>query len=548
MKSSIKYFGLSLPILFAGTLIFTKTTAQSSCLHNNFGTIEVPPVVELNGYGKNVDTIEFWKAPNINNSLMFVSSKDTSVVEVWKYPFGSNDEQAPIGHSTLEPDNAEVNGLQVDPETDLLYVSVGSPNSHVVVFSIPDLTYITHFNSNGNSYHVEPNLTLLNLPNGDKHLYVSADNIVYIHDISDLASQDFGNLLGSFGTTHNLETMNADDHYQNLIIPDEKTMEGVYAYHPDGADYPSTGQNNFGASTIQGDGEGILLYNCSTGSTDQGIGFIVVSDQLTPSTEFEFYDRETWEYYGNMKVTGVSNTDGISSFPYSTQAYPMGVFAAINNDNTTVIVSWETIFDEIAAQGGLPVELTSFYSTLKNGATTTLHWETATEVNNYGFEVERKSSLYHSIGGKIEEWERIGFVEGNGNSNAPIVYSFIDEDLNGSGVYHYRLKQIDNDGSYDYSHEISVSVYIPTIFMLYQNYPNPFNPTTNISFSLPKDSRVRITVYNLLGQQIIEIVNDEFKSGRHSISFDANGFPSGVYTYRMEAIDFVSTRKMLLIR
>jgi hypothetical protein len=555
MKLSQNYFNSYLKIGIAALLICVETAAQSSaCIHNNFGTIEVSPIVELEGFGKNVDTIEFWKAPDVTQSLMFVSSKDASVVEVWKYPFGPGDELTPISHSTLEPDNAEVNGLQVDQGTDLLYVSVGSPNSHVSVFSLPDLTYITHFNSNGDSYHHEPNLTLLNLPNGDKYLYVSADNIVYIHEVTDTASQNFGNLLGSFVPIQGLETMQADDFYQNLIIPDENNTTGVYVYYPNGTDYPTTGQNNFGAFTIQGDGEGILLYNCSTGPTDQGIGFIVVADQLSPNSEFEFYDRETWEYYGNMKVTGVSNTDGIASFPYSMPNYPMGLFAAINNDATTVLVSWETIFTEIENGGGLPVELTNFSGSVINSVVT-LRWETATEVNNYGFEVER-SPLNPPQVGKTGEWEKIGFVEGHGNSNSPKNYSFTDDNVI-YGNYNYRLKQIDNDGTFEYSNAIEVFVgNIPNSISLEQNYPNPFNPTTSIKYTVGSRQIVRLAVYDILGNEVATLINEEKAAGHYEVEF-SSGFiyqtikewiPSGVYIYQLQAGSFIETKKMILLK
>ena len=142
----------------------------------------------------------------------------------------------------------------------------------------------------------------------------------------------------------------------------------------------------------------------------------------------------------------------------------------------------------------------------------------------------------------------IGFVEGHGNSNSPKQYTFNDTDIQQSGVYYYRLKQIDNDGTFEYSNVITVNVGVPDKFFLSQNYPNPFNPTTNITFSLPEDSRVRITVYNLLGEQVAELVNSEFTSGSHTISFDANNFTSGIFLYRMEARNFVATKKMTLLK
>jgi len=471
---------------------------------------------------------------------MFVTAKDNSLVEVWKYPFGTGDEQTSLTHSSFIS-TAQVNGVQVDQETNLLYVSVGRYASYVSVFTLPDLVFVTNFGSEDNNYHYqkEPNLTLLNLPNGDKNLYVSADNIVYIHDVSDVASPNFGNLLSSFNPIKGLETMQADDYYQNLIIPDEKNKTGVYAYYPNGTDYPSTGASNFGTNTIQGDGEGILLYNCSIGPSDQGNGFFVVSDQIITISEFEFFDRETWEYFGNMKITGVSNTDGIASFPYSIPNYPMGVFAAINNDATTVLVSWEKIFDAIAANGGLPVELTSFSASVKNSEVT-LNWETATEVNNYGFYIER------AIGNS--DWLALGFVEGHGNSNSPKYYIFSDTNIVQSGKYHYRLKQIDNDGTFEYSNVITVNVSVPDKFFLNQNYPNPFNPQTRIDYTLPEQQNVSLRVYNTLGELVKELVNEVKEAGSYTVTFNASNLPSGIYIYRIQTESFAVNKKMTFLK
>ncbi len=136
----------------------------------------------------------------------------------------------------------------------------------------------------------------------------------------------------------------------------------------------------------------------------------------------------------------------------------------------------------------VPVELTSFTANVREN-NVMLEWATATEVNNYGFEIERQVGSSKAAG----NWEMIKFVEGHGNSNSPKQYSFTDKNLIGGSLFKYRLKQIDNDGTYEYSDEIEVEI-IPVEFALYQNYPNPFNPTTKIRYQLPRESKVIIKI------------------------------------------------------
>jgi len=176
----------------------------------------------------------------------------------------------------------------------------------------------------------------------------------------------------------------------------------------------------------------------------------------------------------------------------------------------------------------------------------TLNWNTATEVNNYGFEVERRA--VSSI-----QWTAIRFVPGSGTSNSPHNYSFTDQTL-AAGTYSYRLKQIDNDGSFKYTKEAEVSIEAPKVFELSQNFPNPFNPSTSIQYGLPSRSIVRLVIYNVLGQVVKELINAEQPAGYQSVLWNAN-VASGMYFYRLEAISvvdpsirFVQTKKMLLLK
>ncbi|HMU42504.1 MAG TPA: T9SS type A sorting domain-containing protein [Ignavibacteriaceae bacterium] len=200
---------------------------------------------------------------------------------------------------------------------------------------------------------------------------------------------------------------------------------------------------------------------------------------------------------------------------------------------------------EIAAFGGvggaLPVELTSFTAAQLNG-NVTLNWETASEINNNGFEIERAAD-----GGS---WMRIGFVSGYGTSTEMHSYSFSDNNIN-AGKYFYRLKQLDYNGSFKYSDLVEISV-APETFKLYNNYPNPFNPTTNIVYGLPIDAQVSLHVYNSIGEQVAELVNGFQSSGLYKITFDAtsqnHSLPSGIYFVELIANGNVQRIKMLLMK
>ena len=191
----------------------------------------------------------------------------------------------------------------------------------------------------------------------------------------------------------------------------------------------------------------------------------------------------------------------------------------------------------------IPVELVSFVAKpTSNGVE--INWETASETNNKGFEVQRSYDQTN--------FEQIGFVAGKGTSTARNIYSFVDRSASNNVVY-YRLKQVDYDGTFAFSQVINVENTLPTVFALNQNYPNPFNPTTKITFSLASNSEVTIDVYNAIGQLVQRIVETKLSAGNHEVSFDASTLTSGVYIYRMNAIgidgsNFKQVKKMMLVR
>jgi hypothetical protein len=193
----------------------------------------------------------------------------------------------------------------------------------------------------------------------------------------------------------------------------------------------------------------------------------------------------------------------------------------------------------------LPVELTSLTASV-NRLNAELNWSTATEVNNYGFEIERRTVSDQPS--SVSSWAKIGFVNGNGTSNVQHSYSFSDN-VTVSGTYAYRLKQIDNGGAFKYSQETQVTIEVPKVFTLNQNYPNPFNPTTNIEFTIATDGKAVLKVYNALGQEVAELYNGVAQAGRIiQTHFDASGLASGIYFSRLEADGKSLVKRMLFVK
>jgi hypothetical protein len=166
-------------------------------------------------------------------------------------------------------------------------------------------------------------------------------------------------------------------------------------------------------------------------------------------------------------------------------------------------------------------------------------------VKSYGFEIERKT--------ESEDWRKIGFVKGNGNSNSSKEYSYSDNHLNCDN-YKYRLKMVDNNGTFEYSKVIETAIALPKNFELSQNYPNPFNPSTKIDYQVPVDAKVVMEVYNIAGQKVVELVNQQMSAGYYTVDFGTSKLSSGVYIYRFSANDkvtgnnFSSIKKMMLLK
>ncbi len=190
--------------------------------------------------------------------------------------------------------------------------------------------------------------------------------------------------------------------------------------------------------------------------------------------------------------------------------------------------------------GLLPVELASFTSTV-NKNSVTLNWKTSSEVNNSGFDIERKKE-------GTSLWNKVGSIQGKGTTNEEILYKFEDRNVP-TASYKYRLKQIDFNGNYEYHNLVNtVQVGVPDKWDLSQNYPNPFNPTTKINFDIPKESIVKLNVYDISGRLVANIVNEKKDAGYFTVEFNGSSLSSSVYFYRLETESFTMTKKMMLIK
>ena len=292
------------------------------------------------------------------------------------------------------------------------------------------------------------------------------------------------------------------------------------------------------------------LYRAATSPASITSNEIIINLNLVPfgdQQEFndniaKINDTPLTHRIGRYKVSGISNPSEYMNIEWktsgtgvTTQVYTLAPVAPWRSSQVTINAI-------IPINAPLPVELSGF-SAKSLSDRVQLSWVTETEVNNYGFEIER--ALFINNENKI--WQQIGFVDGYGNSNSPKQYSYTDKNVS-SGNYLYRLKQIDTDGQYEYSDEVNVIVETPSDYILEQNFPNPFNPTTTIEFSIPEQGEVKLTIFNLLGQEVRTLVKEQRQAGNYTEYFDASGLNSGVYFYELRVNNFIVTKKMQLVK
>ena len=330
-------------------------------------------------------------------------------------------------------------------------------------------------------------------------------------------------------------------------------------------------------------------------STDNGESFnsnIKINDQnLKDEYSFNYPSRLAIDNSNNIHVTWFDSRLGYTNCFYDEstdggQTFGTDVIVNDNHDTLShalpridvdnkkgVYVVWmdtrvDTNYDIYFSKridGNLPVEMTSFSASVQNNFVE-LNWTTATELNNYGYEVEKRPSPTPSKGegafgspiplegGQGVGWIKIGFVNGNGNSVSTKSYSFTEKSTE-YGKYQYRLKQIDFDGAFTYSKIVEVNIVSPNKFELLQNYPNPFNPTTIIKYSIPASlnpskggTLTQLKIYDILGNEVAMLVNKEQQPGSYEFEFNASNLSSGVYFYRLQAGNFIQMKKMIFLK
>lgn len=310
--------------------------------------------------------------------------------------------------------------------------------------------------------------------------------------------------------------------------------------HSDGDDITAT--------TTGGTITGLQLYRVD--STPLRTGATNTADTLTTISPYRFWGVKvigsssptytlTYNYDGHPGIFSESGLNLLFRDNLADDTWSE-LYATLNTSTNTLTKTGltGTEFALASSVDPLPVELSSFSAQIIN-KNVILNWETATEVRNYGFDVEK------SFDGKV--FIKLGFVQGNGNSNSNKYYSFEDNSPE-TGINYYRLKQIDTDGSFEYSKIISINLNVPTEFTLSQNYPNPFNPTTTIDFTLPSDTFVSLKVYDLLGNETTSLISEPKEAGSYSLQFDGTNLASGNYIYVINAGGKIITKKMTLLK
>ncbi|MDL1892038.1 T9SS type A sorting domain-containing protein, partial [Sphingobacteriales bacterium CHB3] len=284
-------------------------------------------------------------------------------------------------------------------------------------------------------------------------------------------------------------------------------------------------------------------------STDTGANWTALNNGLTNLSVYAFAASSTDFYAGT--------DDGVFLYNYNNQSWTQADTGLTNPSIRALAVSGSFLLAGTAGAGvfralesSLPIVLSHFTATVVTPYHVRLDWGTISEVNNYGFYVERRFGTEVPFAVVPNS-----FIPGHGTTNEPRWYLFDDTTIPSPGTYQYRLRQVDLDGTPHYTEPIGVITGVtgvgditPGKFALLQNYPNPFNPSTEIRYQMSEIRHVKLKVFDVLGREVTTLVDEVKQAGKHSVLFDAGNLSSGVYFYRLTAGSNVETKQMMVLK
>lgn len=344
--------------------------------------------------------------------------------------------------------------------------------------------------------------------------------------------------IAKFGVGTNVNGTRIDLWYTTNSSAAEVDVD-AYEANSSANSNPSIGwvKAEYSGSGVPDTGSTYRSYYMDNTNTNPSNVYPFLEDYVTPPT----WNSNTFGWPNGTNTVGASLNFTSSPVSINSVIYVNILFSfvkPVSQQGNNAFDSQTFGLDYFRVSDALPVELISF-SALYRNKSIELKWKTATEVDNYGFEIERSYNQ--------KEWSKIDFVAGQGTVNTPTDYTYTDKSFDLSApVVSYRLRQLDRDGSYDYSEVVTVAIESsPTISL--RNFPNPFNPSTTISFNLKTNDVVTLTVYNELGQAMERVLNNEaLNAGSHAISFNGDNLPSGTYMYELRTSAGTTINKMIL--
>jgi hypothetical protein len=386
---------------------------------------------------------------------------------------------------------------------------------------------------------------------GKAYLYLGGspmNNVVDVTFNGSAAFDYFGVCVAGAGDVNN-------DGYDDVFISStENSNRGRTALFLGGAP-----MNNVADVTFFGEASTNNFGRAASAAGDlnqDGYADVVIG--ASANSQAGSFAGKTYVYYGGVSMDTNPDLTFLGEAAYDYFGVSVAGTGDVNGDGFGDVIVGATYggatdkgraYLYFSTDGPLPIQLASFTATLLEDHTVRLDWATLSELNNYGFEVQRKRA-------SDPDFQTLpnSFIPGHGTTIEPHSYSYVDSGAS-PGLWTYRLKQMDLDGSLHYSEPVSVAVLtsvkenaVPIEFALERNYPNPFNPSTNIGFQISDYGLVTLRVYDVLGREVRTLVNERLQPGSYETTFDATGLPSGVYFCKLKTDGHISTKKMILTK